>query len=320
MNPYFGTDFFGCIGLMFKRLCLFFIGLGGPLCSDELQVLVLFLAGITASLLGTFLVLKKTTMLANSLSHTVLLGIVTVVLFFGVQSIDEIQLGGLLLAAVVAGVLTSVATEFLIRVMRIQRDASIGLVFSAFFALGILLVTLFLRNSHIGVEAIMGNIDAVTTGDLSLVFYCAVGVSLFIGVFYRPLKVLTFDELFAKGIGIPTGVFRYLIMILTSAAAIASFRAVGVFLFLSLVVTPPLTMRLFTHSLKKILFGSILSSLVFAVVSVALSRHMLSVYMIPLSTSGLFVTLSGAVYLGGILFRNSGLKWMVKRGILPAHE
>lgn len=320
MNPYLGKDFFECIGCMFQRLFLWMTGQGGELYSDELQVLVLFLAGVAASLLGTFLVLKKMTMLANSLSHTVLLGIVSVVLFFGIHSIEDLHFGGLLLAATIAGLITSLSTEFLIKVMRIQRDASIGLVFSSFFALGILLVTVFLRNSHIGLEAIMGNIDAVTKGDVQLIASCAFGITVCILLFYSPLKVLSFDELFAKGIGIPTGLFRYLIMILTSAAAIASFRAVGVFLFLSLVVTPALTIRLFTCSLKKILFLGVVSCFVFAVLSVALSRHMLSYYMIPLSTSGLFVTLSGGTYLIALGVRNWSLKWRTKQGILPAYE
>ncbi len=288
--------------------------------SDELQMLVLFFAGVAGGLLGTFLVLQKMTMVANALSHTILLGIVAVALISGVTVLTDLGMTGFLLAATIAGIVTTSATDFLVRVIRLQKDASIGFVFSALFAIGILSVTLLFRNTHLGVELIMGNIDAVTPKDLFLLLGCAGGVIALVVLLYYPLKIMTFDVLFAQGIGIKVRLIQRILMLMTSIAAVASFRVVGVFLFLSFIVTPMLTVRLFCHSLKHILFLHIGLSALFSICSVALSRHILSVYMVPVSTSGVFVTLSGLCYISALCIKNSRLQRITNRGILPVHE
>src|SRR4029077_18141377 len=104
------------------------------------------------------------TMLANSLSHTILLGIV---IAFLIGSSSEgfhegrLNLTLLFAAALGSGLLTAVVTEILTKSVKLQEDASLGLVFTTFFALGIVLVNLLARNVHIGAEVVMGNVDAL---------------------------------------------------------------------------------------------------------------------------------------------------------------
>jgi len=314
MNPYSGKDFFAFFAVAFQRL---FNWLTGEdkfcLVSDEIQCLTLILLGISLAFLGSFLVVKKMTMLANALSHTLLVGIVLAFVclqyFVGERLFAEpfSSMKVLWLGALITGFITTISTELLTRVFRVQEDASIGFVFTSLFALGVFLVTLCTRNVHLGVEAIMGNIDALHLQDLwnvggfactTLIVYC---------LFFRGLFVTAFDPSFAKAIGFPVNGLNYLLMILTAAGAIASFRVVGVLLFLALLVGPVLIARLYTHHFKWVIMISSLITTTVGVVSVALSRHILTLWRMPLSTSGILVSLLFGIYLISLLvvhFRN----------------
>ncbi|MCB1107089.1 MAG: metal ABC transporter permease [Chlamydiia bacterium] len=301
MNPYTGHSFFGFFAVLFKRIFLSLKGEVTTLASDELQLLVLVLIALSSSLVGTFLVLKKMTMLANSLSHTVLLGIIGAFLLFRTEGIYTIQLSTLLIGALITALLTTVSTEFLHKKLRLQEDVSIGLIFTAFFALGVVLVTTLTRNSHLGIEAIMGNVDALHPSDLKQLFYLFLfnGVVTFLS--FRRLEVLSFDSGFARNLGISISFFSYLLMFQTALTAIGSFRAVGTFLFLAFLVAPVLTARFFTHRLKPLIFLAGGIGVLAALVSVALSRHFLSVYHLPLATSGLSATILALFFVGGMV-------------------
>jgi manganese/zinc/iron transport system permease protein len=308
MNPYSGESFFGFFSVMMQRLALFFRGEGSSLASDEVQLLVLILIALSSALLGTFLVLRKMTMLANSLSHTILLGIVGAFLlsrflFGGKEGVYAIHFPALIIGAVITALLTTFSTEFLYKRLRLQKDASIGLIFTAFFALGVVLVTILSRNSHLGVEAIMGNVDALHPDHLKQVFYLFLFNATIVFLFFRPLEVVSFDRDLAKNFGISLLFFNYLLMFQTALTAVGSFRAVGVFLFLAFLVTPVVTARFFTHRLKPLLFLAGGIGAFAAIVSVALSRHFLSVYHLPLATSGLGAVILGSIFLCGALYK-----------------
>ena len=301
MNVFFGKSFFEFVGIVIYRLFAW----DGVWHSDEVQLYTLMLSGIAAAIVGSLLVVRHMTMLANSLSHTMLFGIVTVVLISGASSLDVLSPGALLVASLLTGLLTTVATEFLQKVMRIQKDASIGLVFSGFFSLGILLVFLFSKNSHIGVEAICGNIDGVTSQDMNLLAWVVFTVATCTTMLFQVLKIVSFDPLFAAGKGISVRLMTYSLMVFSAASAIASFHAVGIFLFLSMLVTLPQTARLVVTSLREMILVSCALACIYALVSAGLSRHLLSVYDLPVSTSGLMVLLSGSVFLLGIGMKTS---------------
>lgn len=227
------------------------------------------------------------TMLANSLSHTILLGVVIAYLLFGF-TMDLKVMGA---AALISALLTALFTEGLTKLFRLHEDASIGLVFSTLFALGIVLITTMTRNAHISSEIIMGNLDAVKLSDLKLtamIFAMNTGALL---LCFRGYAISSFDGVFAKQIGLSPRLFHYLLMVQTALTSIAAFRAVGVVLVLALFVGPPLIARLFAKRLKSMLLLSSLLSLIFAIFSVALSRHFLRSHAIALSTAGLTATL-----------------------------
>lgn len=302
-NPYWGQDFFSFFKILFARLFL-----GQNLVSDEIQMIVLILIALSCSIIGTLLVLRKMTMLANSLSHTILLGIALTFLLFSGGEFYAISFGKLLVAALFSGIITTFLTELLVKGAGLQEDASIGLVFTTLFALGIVLVTLYTRNTHLSVEAVMGNVDALHIHDIKLTFSITlINLGIF-ALFYKRYLISTFDPLLAKNLGISVLFFNYLLMLKTSMTAIGAFRAVGVFLFLALLVGPVITARLWTKrmlSLMLLAFGIGAASSIFAV---ATSRHILSIYDLPLSTASLVCVYIVIFLIGSLILKALPLK------------
>lgn len=307
-NPYTQRTFLGFFSELLLRMWGFLSGnlTISSLVSDEIQIIVLMGVATSSALVGSFLVLRKMTMLANSLSHTLLLGIVIAYVFTSnapLGDTPQINIQAMLLAALIMGLVTAFLTEFLTKTGRLQEDASTGIVFTSLFALGIILVTLLTRNAHIGAEVVMGNVDALHIDDCKLVLIVlAINVISFV-LFFKEFKITTFDPGLARAFGISTIFFNYLLMAQVSATAIGAFRAVGVLMVLAFITGPVLTARLITHDLKKMMLLSVGLGCLAAVLGVAISRHMLSVYDLPLSTSGIVVCCIVLLFLIVITFR-----------------
>ena len=154
-NPYTDKSFFGFLYELFFRLLNFITGNRSDLhlATDEIQILVLTGVALSASLVGTFLVLRKMTMLANSLSHTILVGIVIAFIWtYGISSkisppAESINIYVLMVASLIMGLVTTFLTELLTKGAKLQEDASTGIVFTSLFALGVILVTLLTRKT-----------------------------------------------------------------------------------------------------------------------------------------------------------------------------
>lgn len=302
MNPYWGQTFFSFFPVFFSRMGQLLMGKlsWSELASDEVQVLVLACVAVASALVGALLVLKRMTMLANSLSHTILVGIVIAYLLLSSRSGGgEIAINTkvMLIAALATGLLTTLLGQFFHQVLKLQEDASIGLVFTSLFALGVVLVTLFTRNAHVGLEIVMGNADALHFKDLKLVSGVLLANAVIVTLFFKEWKLICFDQALATSFGFRPWIFNSLLMLMTSITAISAFRAVGVLLFLAFVVGLPTTARLITKRLSTCLLVGALFGLLAPLFGVALSRHMLTVYQMPLSTAGLTVTLIGSFFL-----------------------
>ncbi len=317
MNPYSGSDFFTFFVVLFHRIGLFLKGELGlaKLASDEVQLIVIGLVAVSSALVGTFLVLKKMTMLANSLSHTILVGIVVSYLILLPFSSE----GGMLsvrtffIAALVTGLITTVLTQLLTHIFRLQEDASIGIVFSTLFALGVVLVTLFTRNTHLGVEAIMGNADALHPNDINMVLWIACGNILCFILFYKEFQIAAFDAPLAKALGCAPALFTYFLMVQTAATAIGAFRSVGVLLVLAFIVGPVLSARLFVKRLPTLLWLACSLGVFSVIIGVALSRHFLTVHGAALSTGGLVVTIIALVYLLLLVVKSRIIRNVVRK-------
>ncbi len=311
-NPYSGNDFIEFFMTLFLRLFQFLTGQlqVSDLASDEIQMIVLVGVAASSAMCGTFLILRKMTMLANSLSHTILLGIVIAFLFTKDSLlptengyVEPINIQAMLIASLVMGIATTFLTEFLTKTIRLQEDASTGIVFTSLFALGIILVTLLTKNAHIGTEVVMGNVDALHLDDCKLIFVILLLNSLLFFLFFKEFKITTFDAGLSKALGISPMFFNYLLMAQVSLTTIGAFRAVGVLMLLSFITGPALIARFLTDHLGKMFFLSMLIGAVASIVGVAVSRHILSVHGIALSTSGIVVCTILAFFIVTVFYK-----------------
>lgn len=297
-NPYHKSLFFDFFLTLISRVFLFLTGrlTLDDLVSDEIQILVLLFIAASASLIGCFLVLRRMTMLANSLSHTILFGIILAYLFLYVMNQggeihyhESLDFTTMLFAALAGAFVTTFFTEFLTRSVGLQEDASTGLVFTTLFALGVVMVTAFSRNAHIGAEVVMGNVNLLQKSDILLSFSILLINLILISALFKEFQMTSFDAGFANALGYRSTLFHYILMALTSITVVGAFRAVGVLLVLALLTGPPLTARLLTNRLKAMLGISVGIGAAASIVGVALARHLWSAYQLSLSTAGVVV-------------------------------
>ncbi len=227
---------------------------------DLVVVLVGALVGIASSLVGTFLVLRGSSLLSDAISHSVLLGIVLVYLITGNQYSPFFIVG-----AAAIGLLTVFLTELLTRSQRVKADAAIGLVYPFLFGIAVVLINVFARDVHIDTDAVLlGEIgfswlNTVVVGGVAvpsaLLTIGAVALlnTLFVAVFYKELKLATFDPGLAAALGFSPTLLYYLLLGLTSITAVTAFDAVGAVLLVAFVIIPPSAAYLLTDTLWKML-------------------------------------------------------------------
>lgn len=225
------------------------------------------LVGMACSLLGVFLVLRKTSMLADAISHAVLLGIVVFFFIFKDRTSPMIMVG-----AGLAGLLTVWLTELLRKSGRVKEDAAIGLVFPGLFALAVLLINLYGKNLHIDVhsvflgEIIFAPLDRVALLGLEVprslvVMLLVTTVNLaFVSLALKELKLTTFDPGLAAALGFSPALIHYGLLGLTSVTAVGAFDAVGAILVIAFIIVPPAAAYLLTDNLKRMLLYSLLIS------------------------------------------------------------
>jgi manganese/zinc/iron transport system permease protein len=218
------------------------------------------LVGVAAATLGLFLVLRGAAMLTHAISHSIVLGIVLAWLLTG-------QTSGplLLIGAALGGLLSVVLTDMLAHTGLVKMDAAIGLVFPALFAAGVLLIGIYGRQVHIDEHAVLlGEIgfvwlDTIPVADLQLpralvaVAVLAAINGAFVALFWKELKLATFDPALARALGFAPGALGLVLLALTSATAVASFDAVGAVLFIAFVIVPPAAALLLTDLLGRAL-------------------------------------------------------------------
>jgi manganese/zinc/iron transport system permease protein len=196
-------------------------------------------------------------MIADAISHAILPGLVAgYVLARG----PNIFVG--FLGATLAGLLTVVLVEALTKSRRVKQDAAIGLVFPALFAIGVLVVSKFYANVHIDTDAVLfGEIayapfDTFQIGgrDLGPQSLWILGVlalvnAIFLTVFYKELKLSTFDAGLAASLGFAPALIHYLLMGMVAVTTVGAFSAVGAILSVALIIIPPVSASLWTERL-----------------------------------------------------------------------
>lgn len=216
------------------------------------------LVACSCSILGTFLLLRKMSMLADAISHAVLPGIVVAYLLT-----DNRANISMLLGAGCSGLLATYLIEWLNKKIKIQHDASIGIVFTWLFAIGVILISMFANKVDLDQDCVLyGEIayvglgtDQVPTqiwimgGLLSLII-----VAVWLN--FTALKITSFDSGYAVSVGISAVFWHYFLMGMVSLTTVAAFDSVGAILVVSLFVIPAATAYLITHDLVRMILIS----------------------------------------------------------------
>lgn len=273
------------------------------------------LVGIAASMLGSFLVLRGNSMLTDAISHSVVFGIVMIWLLTGQQS-GPVQIAG----AALAGLLTVWLTELLSGTGRVKQDAAIGLVFPVLFSLGVLLMNLYARDVHIDQHTVLlGEIGFVWLNTVNIAGYpvpealLSLGImaiinGLFITLFFKELKLATFDPGLARALGFAPGVLFYVLLGLTSATAVTAFDAVGAIMFVAFAIVPPSTARLLTDNLAKmIIIGCLVAVFASGI------GYWLAVYL-NVNIGAMMASTAGVMLLLAFLFApGTGFAWRLAK-------
>ncbi|WP_281487078.1 metal ABC transporter permease [Lysinibacillus sphaericus] len=255
------------------------------------------LVGITCGIAGVFLILRKMSMIADAISHTVLFGIVMAYII--TQSLNGFWM---LIGAAVAGILTAYLVQ-LLHSSGIQEDAAIGVVFTSLFAAGVLLITLFASNVHLDVEhVLMGEIAFVPWDRwtiLGLAMPKAVWMLLlvliinigFLLLFFKEMKLATFDPVYAATIGIPVVFLHYGFMTSISFTTVAAFDSVGAILVVAMLIGPAATSYLISQTIKQMFIYSMLFGAATSVIGYYLAK------LWDTSIAGMMATTVGLLFI-----------------------
>lgn len=255
------------------------------------------LVATSCAILGCFLILRRMAMVGDAISHAVLPGIVIAFLIAGTR--DSLPM---LLGASVIGMVT----VFLIQCFKnsgVPTDASIGVVFTALFSIGVILVSLYASQVDL-------DLDCVLFGEIGLVPFdrlwigetdfgpkavWGLGITLLVvmgilSLFYKHFKICSFDPGLAVSLGIPVALFHYLLMGLVSMTTVASFESVGAILVVGMLVVPPATAYLLTDRLSTMIILSVLIGILSSTLGYGVS------YILDASIAGCMVCVAGILF------------------------
>ena len=269
---------------------------------------VLLITAVACAVLSPFLVLRKLSMVSDAISHSVLLGIV--IAFFIVKDVGS---PFLIAGAALFGVITVFVVEFLSGTGLVKNDDAVGIVFPMFFALAVVLITKFARNVHLDTDVVL--MGEVIIAPLNRVEFIGMSLPkalvqmgilllinlLFVIIFFKELKITTFDRGFAKLAGFSSVALFYVLMTLSSFTAVTAFDAVGAILVVSFLITPGAAAYLISKDLKVMIAISVGYAVINSIIGYVFSLLM------NVSMSGMTAAAAGVTFLLTFLFYREGL-------------
>ena len=270
---------------------------------------ILIITSLACAILGVFLVLRRLSMVSDAISHSVLLGIV-----IGYFITKDIGSALLIIGASLFGVLTTICIELLIKSKRVSEDASVGIIFPMFFSVAVILITRYARNVHLDTEVVLiGEIilapfhrinflgASLPKALVQMSFVLLINI-IFVTVFFRKLKISSFDPVYAGVAGIAGTGLYYIFMALISFTAVSAFESVGAILAIAFFISPAASAYLISKDLKI----TLLLSAVYAIVNSCIGYFLAVKFNVSMSgmcavVSGLTFMITMAVYPGGII-------------------
>ncbi len=276
----------------------------------EIQLIAVVVA-LACALPGVFLILRRTAMMSDAISHAILFGIVV-----GFLLTKSLSSPFLIVGAALTGVLTVSLVELLTKTRLVREDAAIGLVFPVLFSIGVILVARYAGNVHLDTDSVLlGELAFAPFNRMELFghdlgpqsLFVMGGVLLlnvaFIALFFKELKLSTFDAGLAAALGFSPALIHYTLMGFVSVTAVGAFDAVGSVLVVALMITPPAIAYLLTDRLAAMLW---LSAGIGALGAIG---GYWAAYWLDVSIAGMMATVAGVIFLLTYL-------WSPRRGLL----
>ncbi len=226
------------------------------------MLLMAFLVALPCSQIGSFLVLRRMSLVGDAISHGVLPGIVLGFVFTG-----DLASPWLLVGAAVSGILVTLLVELIHRKSKVKQDAAIGIAFTTLFALGVLMLEFFTHGSvHLDASCVIeGQLDRViyypdwillgvaVPEPVVTMAALALCTMILIVVFYRALLMTSFDPGLSASFGFRPSWIHYGLVGFLSVIVVSAFQAVGAILVIALLILPAASAYLCTHRLKTML-------------------------------------------------------------------
>lgn len=296
-------------------------------------ILIATLASITCALLGNFLVLRRQSLIGDAVSHVALPGIVGAFLLTGAVAAWPMMIGAGIAALIAVGLIEA------IRVLgRVEPGAAMGVVFTAMFAAGVLLLEQSgSRNVHLDVEhALYGNLESLiwlAGGNWSSLFNLdalaelppqvlrlAVVLALvvaFLILFWKEIVISTFDDSFAQSVGARPRLIGFILVVLVAISAVAAFDAVGSIIVIAMFVCPAASARLMTDCLRHQIYWSLVFAMAAAIFGYVIAGYgpLWLGFTNSVSAAGLIATMSGLILAAACVLgpRRFGAKGAVGR-------
>ena len=243
------------------------------------------LVGGLCAFLSAYLMLKGWSLMGDALAHSVVPGVALAYLLALPYAVG----------AFFAGMLATLSMAIVKSTTKLREDAVIGLVFTTFFALGLLIASV--NPTAVDIQTIvLGNILAISGEDTFQVVIISAVCFLVLGLKWKDLAALFFDEVHARSIGLSVNLLKILFFTLLSAAAVAALQTVGAILVIGMLITPGATAYLLTDCFGKL----VVLSVVLGAGTSGLGAY--ASYFLDVSPGGLIVSLQTALFLLAFLF------------------
>ena len=222
------------------------------------------LIGFTNGFLGSFIVLRRMSLMADALSHSMLPGLAIGLVLFGLHP------GGLFLGGIVAAFLVAIGAMLLARASRLKEDSSLAILYTVAFSVGVVLLQ-FVPTSVDLKHYLFGNILGLGNADLWIAYGVTLAVVPGLLLVLRPLVLTLFDPMVARSQGVKVDALHVVLIAASVLAMISSAQSVGVVLMLGLLVTPAATLYLLTDKFSTMLWGGAFLGSAGSVVGLVLS-------------------------------------------------
>jgi manganese/iron transport system permease protein len=247
------------------------------------------LVGILCPVIGSYLIVQRMSLFGDVIAHCVLPGL-SLSFFLGV----DIAIGAFLSGILGAGAISWIRSQ-----ARVKVDAAMALTFSSFFALGVLMISVFRNNVDLD-SFLFGDILGVTMTDVYRTTIVTIGILVAVWLFYKELLFYTFDRTGATAMGLPVKTIYLGFMSAVTLTIIASMQAVGVILVIALLIGPALTAYLLVKELHQMM---ILGSIIGSIASV--SGMYISFYVKHVPSGPAIVLVSSSLFILALLFSPS---------------